>query len=77
MTDMKKRRFLTAEESNQLSRQLTQARLKGTGVLKAAQQQTSDPVLNKLFKAVKKASSDAVSSNTFADEATVKKLAGY
>jgi hypothetical protein len=76
MTLMKKRRFLTAEESNQLSRQVTQARLKATGVLKAAQQQTSDPVLNKLFKAVKKASSDAESSNSFADEATVKKLAG-
>ena len=77
MADMKKRRFLTPAESNELSRQVTQTRLKHSGVLAAAQKSTDDPVIGKLFAAVKKASAaKGTKSAKFADEDSIKKLAG-
>ena len=59
MADMKKRRFLSALESNELSRQVTHQRLKHTGVLAAAQKPTADPELSKLFAAINQASAAA------------------
>ncbi len=74
---MKKRRFLTPTESNELSRQVTQTRLKHSGVLAAAQKRTNDPVIGKLFAAVKQASAaKGPRSAKFADEDSIKKLAG-
>jgi hypothetical protein len=79
MADMKKRRFLTPAESNELSRQVTQTRLKHSGVLAAAQKTTDDPLIGKLFAAVKKASAPnakSTKSAKFADANSLKKLAG-
>jgi len=87
MADMKKRRFLTPAESNELSRQVTQTRLKHTGVLAAAQKRTSDPNINRLFDAIKEASAPRAtkaskatkpkSAKLFANEKTLKRLAGF
>jgi hypothetical protein len=79
MADMKKRRFLTPTESNELSRQVTQTRLKHSGVAAAAEKETPDPTIGRLFAAVKKASAprSAKPAKPFADEDTLKKLAGY